>query len=188
MPCSLMRIMRLYLILMRVVMKNLQQEKHLFRTQKEALRFWSMTHKLNNQNFSIYGYVSMAYVRHCCEYAVMIRFQVLKHVCSFSLIYPQFVSPCRVNLLPLFHFLPPCPLSSRSMSLIQAMEENYEVDLVYITERIISVSFPSSVEEQSYSANLKEVASMLRSKHGDNYLVRSTHSDTCSTVVVYITL
>ncbi|XP_035390594.1 tensin-1 isoform X2 [Electrophorus electricus] len=60
---------------------------------------------------------------------------------------------------------------SRSVSLIQAVEENYEVDLVYITERIISVSFPSSVEEQSYSSNLKEVASMLRSKHGENYLL-----------------
>ncbi|XP_057192898.1 tensin-1 isoform X12 [Triplophysa rosa] len=60
---------------------------------------------------------------------------------------------------------------SRSLSLIQAMEENYEVDLVYITERIISVTFPSSVEEQSYSANIKEVATMLRSKHGDNYLL-----------------
>ncbi|XP_016299892.1 tensin-1 isoform X1 [Sinocyclocheilus anshuiensis] len=51
------------------------------------------------------------------------------------------------------------------------MEENYEVDLVYITERIISVSFPSNVEEPSYSANIKEVATMLRSKHGDNYLL-----------------
>ncbi|XP_061082927.1 tensin-1 isoform X3 [Conger conger] len=60
---------------------------------------------------------------------------------------------------------------SRSLSLIQAMEENYDVDLVYITERIISVSFPSSVEEESYSPNLKEVASMLRSKHGDHYLL-----------------
>ncbi|XP_052003920.1 tensin-1 isoform X3 [Xyrauchen texanus] len=60
---------------------------------------------------------------------------------------------------------------SRSLSLIQAMEENYEVDLVYITERIISVSFPSTVEEQSYIANIKEVATMLRSKHGDNYLL-----------------
>nr|XP_023697645.1 tensin-1 isoform X4 [Paramormyrops kingsleyae] len=60
---------------------------------------------------------------------------------------------------------------SRSLSLIQAMEENYEVDLVYITERIISVSFPSSAEEQSYSANLKEVATMLRSKHGEHYLL-----------------
>ncbi|KAI1899468.1 hypothetical protein AGOR_G00062110 [Albula goreensis] len=60
---------------------------------------------------------------------------------------------------------------SRSLSLIQAMEENYDVDLVYITERIISVSFPGSVEEQSYSTNLKEVATMLRSKHGDHYLL-----------------
>ncbi|XP_029936230.1 tensin-1 isoform X3 [Myripristis murdjan] len=60
---------------------------------------------------------------------------------------------------------------SRSMSLLQALDESYEVDLVYITERIISVSFPSSVEEQSYAANLREVASMLRSKHGHNYLL-----------------
>ncbi|TKS67610.1 Tensin-1 [Collichthys lucidus] len=60
---------------------------------------------------------------------------------------------------------------SRSLSLLQALEESYELDLIYITERIISVSFPSSVEEQSYAANLQEVASMLRSKHGHNYLV-----------------
>lgn len=65
-----------------------------------------------------------------------------------------------------------CSRFCRSLSLIQSLEENYEVDLVYITERIISVTFPSSAEEQSYSANIKEVATMLRSKHGDNYLVR----------------
>lgn len=59
----------------------------------------------------------------------------------------------------------------RSASLLQALEESYELDLIYITERIISVSFPSNVEEQSYAANLREVASMLRSKHGNNYLV-----------------
>nr|XP_020470939.1 tensin-like [Monopterus albus] len=60
---------------------------------------------------------------------------------------------------------------SRSQSVVQAMEEGYEVDLVYITERIISVSFPSSAEEHSYTANLKEVATMLRSKHGEHYLM-----------------
>ncbi|XP_058479399.1 tensin-1 isoform X19 [Solea solea] len=60
---------------------------------------------------------------------------------------------------------------SRSASLLQSLEESYELDLVYITERIISVSFPSSVDEQSYAANLQEVASMLRSKHGHNYLL-----------------
>ncbi|XP_041117459.1 tensin-like isoform X4 [Polyodon spathula] len=63
------------------------------------------------------------------------------------------------------------PRPSRSLSLIQAMDEGYDVDLVYITERIISVSFPSGAEQQSYRANLKEVAQMLRSKHGANYLL-----------------
>lgn len=62
---------------------------------------------------------------------------------------------------------------SRSQSVVQAMEENYEVDLVYITERIISVCFPASAEERSYTTNLKEVATMLRSKHGEHYLVRT---------------
>ncbi|KAK7893197.1 hypothetical protein WMY93_022349 [Mugilogobius chulae] len=60
---------------------------------------------------------------------------------------------------------------SRSQSVVPAMEEHYEVDLVYITERIISVSFPASAEERSYNNHLKEVASMLRSKHGEHYLV-----------------
>ncbi|KAM7365652.1 hypothetical protein PAMP_016568 [Pampus punctatissimus] len=60
---------------------------------------------------------------------------------------------------------------SRSHSVVQAMEESYEVDLVYITERIISVSFPAAAEERSYTTNLKEVAAMLRSKHGEHYLV-----------------
>ncbi|CAJ1086808.1 tensin-like isoform X4 [Xyrichtys novacula] len=60
---------------------------------------------------------------------------------------------------------------SRSQSVVQAMEENYEVDLVYITERIISVCFPAGAEERSYVANLKEVATMLRSKHGEHYLI-----------------
>ncbi|XP_068446571.1 tensin-1 isoform X5 [Clinocottus analis] len=60
---------------------------------------------------------------------------------------------------------------SRSQSVVPAMEESYEVDLVYITERIISVCFPAAAEERSYTTNLKEVATMLRSKHGEHYLV-----------------
>uniref|UniRef100_A0AAQ4NTW1 Tensin 1 n=1 Tax=Gasterosteus aculeatus aculeatus TaxID=481459 RepID=A0AAQ4NTW1_GASAC len=49
--------------------------------------------------------------------------------------------------------------------------ESHEVDLVYITERIISVCFPAGAEERSYTTNLKEVATMLRSKHGEHYLI-----------------
>ncbi|XP_061745456.1 tensin-1 isoform X1 [Nerophis ophidion] len=60
---------------------------------------------------------------------------------------------------------------SRSQSMVQAMEESYEVDLIYITERIISLSFPGAAEEHSYTAQLTEVAAMLRSKHSDHYLV-----------------
>uniref|UniRef100_A0A8C7D4N3 Tensin 1 n=1 Tax=Oncorhynchus kisutch TaxID=8019 RepID=A0A8C7D4N3_ONCKI len=63
------------------------------------------------------------------------------------------------------------PVSPWNVSLLQAMDENYEVDLVYITERIISVSFPSGAEERSYTSNIKEVASMLASKHGEHYLL-----------------
>ncbi|XP_063256859.1 tensin-1 isoform X9 [Prinia subflava] len=61
--------------------------------------------------------------------------------------------------------------TSRSMSLTAAMESSCELDLVYITERIIAVSYPSVAEEQSYSSNLREVAHMLKSKHGNNYVL-----------------
>ncbi|XP_075566184.1 tensin-1 isoform X3 [Pelecanus crispus] len=61
--------------------------------------------------------------------------------------------------------------TSRSMSLTAAMESSCELDLVYITERIIAVSYPSTAEEQSFCSNLREVAHMLKSKHGDNYML-----------------
>uniref|UniRef100_A0AAY4E1P1 Tensin 3 n=1 Tax=Denticeps clupeoides TaxID=299321 RepID=A0AAY4E1P1_9TELE len=51
------------------------------------------------------------------------------------------------------------------------MEEGYELDLTYITERIIAVSFPRMASEETYLRNLKDVTRMLKSKHSDNYLV-----------------
>lgn len=51
------------------------------------------------------------------------------------------------------------------------MEEGYELDLTYITERIIAVSFPRGCSDETYSHNLKDVTRMLKSKHADNYLV-----------------
>lgn len=60
------------------------------------------------------------------------------------------------------------------------MEEGYELDLTYVTERIIAVSFPQACTEETYLHNLKDVTRMLKSKHADNYLVRHawvfTHS------------
>ncbi|XP_064146313.1 tensin-3 isoform X3 [Loxodonta africana] len=51
------------------------------------------------------------------------------------------------------------------------MEDGHELDLTYITERVIAVSFPASSSEESYLHNLQDVTRMLKSKHGDNYLV-----------------
>ncbi|GCC47373.1 hypothetical protein chiPu_0031450, partial [Chiloscyllium punctatum] len=71
-----------------------------------------------------------------------------------------------------------------SVSLSQNMEENSDLDLTYITERIISVSYPRGAEEQSFRANLREVAQMLMSKHGENYLVSILFPFKCISLVV----
>ncbi|KAJ7411548.1 Tensin-3 [Pitangus sulphuratus] len=60
---------------------------------------------------------------------------------------------------------------TRSADFDHIMEEGYELDLTYITERIIAVSFPASCSEETYLHNLQDVTRMLRSKHGNNYLV-----------------
>uniref|UniRef100_A0A8C1SFF7 Tensin 1b n=1 Tax=Cyprinus carpio TaxID=7962 RepID=A0A8C1SFF7_CYPCA len=67
------------------------------------------------------------------------------------------------HLLFVFHL--------RTLSLMQKLEESNEVDLVYITERIIALSFTGATEEHRYSVHLREVTSMLRSKHQQHYLL-----------------
>ncbi|XP_062419983.1 tensin-2-like isoform X3 [Pungitius pungitius] len=63
----------------------------------------------------------------------------------------------------------------RSKSMEKAMEDvmerHYDFDLTYITERIISVFFLPDLEEQHYRRHLQEVASMLKSKHQDTFLL-----------------
>ncbi|KAG8520876.1 Tensin-1 [Galemys pyrenaicus] len=57
------------------------------------------------------------------------------------------------------------------MSVSRPTEDSCELDLVYVTERIIAVSFPSTANEENFRVNLREVAQMLKSKHGGNYLL-----------------
>ncbi|XP_029789721.1 tensin-1 isoform X3 [Suricata suricatta] len=57
------------------------------------------------------------------------------------------------------------------MSVSRTMEDSCELDLVYVTERIIAVSFPSTANEENFRSNLREVAQMLKSKHGGSYLL-----------------
>ncbi|KAL8566605.1 hypothetical protein ACOMHN_054827 [Nucella lapillus] len=49
--------------------------------------------------------------------------------------------------------------------------EELLLDMTYVTERIISMSFPSEGHDTTYAFNLKDVVRMLKTKHGDNYLV-----------------
>lgn len=55
------------------------------------------------------------------------------------------------------------------------MESHYDFDLIYITERIISVFFLSDLDGHRYHRNLKEVAAMLKSKHQEKFLVDYSH-------------
>uniref|UniRef100_A0A3P8X7I3 Tensin 3 n=1 Tax=Esox lucius TaxID=8010 RepID=A0A3P8X7I3_ESOLU len=51
------------------------------------------------------------------------------------------------------------------------MEAEYRIDLDYITERIITVSFSKAVPDQIYIKNLQDITQMIKSKHGHNYMV-----------------
>ncbi|XP_061642147.1 tensin-2-like isoform X4 [Phyllopteryx taeniolatus] len=53
----------------------------------------------------------------------------------------------------------------------QVMEHHFDIDLTYITERIISVFFMPELEEQRYHRELQEMATMLKSKHQDKFLL-----------------
>lgn len=58
----------------------------------------------------------------------------------------------------------------RSRSVERVMEQRYDFDLTYITERIISVFFPE-LDEPQYHHNIQEVALMLKNKHHDKFML-----------------
>jgi len=50
-------------------------------------------------------------------------------------------------------------------------DEEYNLDITYITDRVIAMSFPASGFERWYRNNINKVANFLDEKHSDNYLV-----------------
>lgn len=52
------------------------------------------------------------------------------------------------------------------------MEERGQINLTYITERIITIFCPRGFPEDVYLHSLQEIIPMLQSKHGYNYMVR----------------
>ena len=53
------------------------------------------------------------------------------------------------------------------------VNEEFDLDLTYITERIIAMSFPATGMESAYRNSLKDVAKMLKTKHQENYMVHT---------------
>lgn len=58
-----------------------------------------------------------------------------------------------------------------SRNRVRHVDANFDLDLTYITDRIIAMSFPGSGLETTYRNNLREVAKMLQTNHQDKYMV-----------------
>ena len=50
------------------------------------------------------------------------------------------------------------------------------MDLSFVTERILSLSFPADISVHLYRDGLRQAAAMLQTKHGDNYMVTTFNS------------
>nr|XP_058962535.1 tensin-1-like isoform X3 [Pocillopora verrucosa] len=58
-----------------------------------------------------------------------------------------------------------------SKNRVRHVDEHFDLDMTYITDRIIAMSFPASGLETTYRNNLREVAKMLQTNHGDKFMV-----------------
>jgi tensin len=56
-------------------------------------------------------------------------------------------------------------------SKVRFVTDAYDLDLTYITPRIIAMSFPASGLEATYRNSLQDVSAVLRQRHGENFMV-----------------
>lgn len=50
-------------------------------------------------------------------------------------------------------------------------ENGYNLDLTYITQRIIAMAYPAQGFEKLYRNDIDDVAKMLEKNHGQNYMI-----------------
>mmetsp|Transcript_12928 Transcript_12928/g.11048 ORF Transcript_12928/g.11048 Transcript_12928/m.11048 type:complete len:146 (+) Transcript_12928:60-497(+) len=50
-------------------------------------------------------------------------------------------------------------------------EDGFNLDMTYITERIIAMSFPGSGFESMYRNNISDVSKAIEKRHGKNFIV-----------------
>lgn len=51
------------------------------------------------------------------------------------------------------------------------IDNDYDLDLSYLTPRLIAMSFPASGIETLYRNNIKDVSKFIKEKHNTNYFV-----------------
>ena len=61
---------------------------------------------------------------------------------------------------------------------VRTVENGYDLDLTYVTDRVIAMAFPGSGLEKLYrnsiddvQLGLKQVVQFIQEKHGDNFMI-----------------
>ncbi|CDR18867.1 unnamed protein product [Oncorhynchus mykiss] len=60
---------------------------------------------------------------------------------------------------------------------LRTSKDGFDLDLTYVTDRVIAMSFPSSGKQALYRNPIREVARFLDTKHEDHYRVYNLCSE-----------
>ena len=88
-----------------------------------------------------------------------------------------------IRMIRLFRFIPQCRkcvLSARvttSLNKRRFREDGYDLDLTYITDKVIAMSFPSSSWFALYRNPIEEVAKFFKSKHHGHFKIYNMCSE-----------
>ena len=108
------------------------------------------------------------------------------HTCMLLLSIPSSHCPISASPATLFPSVPPPPLNPPSspppplpiVLFLQVsqnkrryIDDHFDLDLTYVTDRVIAMSFPSSGSEALYRNSIRDVGEFLDKKHFGHYRV-----------------